>query len=243
MLDAVEHLRGLEYPGRFIILGRASNGDNVAVYGITGRSESSKSRKLIQKVDDVIVQPIDASLINDGNSDLLIYTAMSFTGDRLFVANGNQMRDLKRKRNHDLLANLGDAHLKWDYEPDQPNYTSRISGVVGKDQSAIGIIKRDRNEDSVKNYFASNLFSGVGRFISTYLGANQNPVPSFVGEPVDVSIREISAKRIARTAYDALAKEDADKDFRVSVVTATFNPVNFNMRSSVNYAIINRFEE
>ncbi|HLC54225.1 MAG TPA: IMP cyclohydrolase [Candidatus Nanoarchaeia archaeon] len=236
-MSGLEALAEMEYPGRFIVLGLDANNRPVAVYGITGRSPSSQARRLVQReinrpffpsVNGIIVEPTDKKILAQGDHSLLIYPAMLFgnemMGKSISVSNGAQTRDVHlASGTQSLLVALHQAHRRWEYEPDAPNYTPRISGKIRMSAdfdvcAVLGIIKKaPEGEELVeKHYFEVPLAPGKGRLISTYAGANQNPLPSFRGEPLPVEIRGNSPEQIARDFYDALEGQDGN-DFRVSV--------------------------
>ncbi|MEK6824927.1 MAG: IMP cyclohydrolase [Nanoarchaeota archaeon] len=257
-MSGLEALAGMDYPGRFIALGLTQNGMPVAVYGITGRSPPSQARRLVERqnihpllpeINVIMVEPTDEKLLAQGDRSLLIYPAMMF-GDTVLeegmliersisVSNGAQTNEVHFTSGaRDPIAALLQAHRQWKYESD-PNYTPRISGKIvrlsGADcQAALGIIKRTPEGTVDRHYFEVPLTPGRGRFISTYSGENQNPLPSFRGEPLSVEIRGVSPEVIARELYDALEGID-DNDFRVSVVAAILLP-----DGSYQSAIVNR---
>jgi IMP cyclohydrolase len=244
MVEGLEALSRMDYPGRFIVLGKTPKGDPFAVYGVTGRSASSQARKMqvLKDGDGIEVVPTDESLVAQGRRDLLVYPSVIWSegsnGGVITVSNGAQTREVSlfAEGNTPTTA-LFNGHQGFEYEPDEPNFTPRISGVLRKVSSAMGIIRRAESGDGcLKNYFEFKPVSGEGRLISTYSGVNENPVPSFVGEPLRLGIHAESAEGIARTFYD----DALNPDFRVSVVAAV---VSGNDRGDVRYSIVNRHDE
>ena len=239
---SLDNLKAMEYPGRLIIMGKDESGKNeVVVYAITGRSPSSQARKLEFEDDAIWAKPTDKEMIKKGNIDLLIYPAI-FLSKGIAVSNGKQTTDIKtwlvqRQNPVDVLAS---ALHKWDYEPDSPTFTPRISGcILPEKKAALGIIKRGEDGSSIRNFFEVPLLPGVGKMISTYEGENKDPLPAFIGEPVDIEIKSKKTEELAEAVYRALEPEEGKEDFRVSVACVFSNNL-----SSDKYeiCIINKHE-
>jgi len=222
MTKNLENLSSREYPGRVIIVGQDKTGDNmVVIYAITGRSPSSQARKLELEEDAIWASPTDEEALKKGNRDLLVYPAILFVPARgIAVSNGQQTSDIGSHllKSQNPLEILESALFQWDFEPDGPIFTPRISGCVlsGKG-AALSIIRRGSDGSSSRNFYEVPLVSGRGMMIATYRGENRNPVPSFTGEPVEVEIHKKRADGMAEAVYDALAPEPGKKDLRVSV--------------------------
>jgi IMP cyclohydrolase len=241
-------LARMEYPGRFIMLGMDPSADcDVVVYGITGRSTSSQARKIsVQDIDEnttvFMVEPTDSKLVEQGNKDLLVYPAI-VVDDRIgmVVSNGKQTEDLARTLTQsigkatypyvriDPTNFFGKALQKWEYEPDHPNNTPRISGVVSRytlfTHGGLSIISKDQKTGSnfaLKNVYDYVFPRGEGRLISTYTGENTNPLPSFQGEPLEVFFNSRDHNSLANDIYDALAPKEKAPDFRVSVAVVYY---------------------
>jgi len=217
MAKELERLSEMKYPGRVIIVGTAPDGSDVVMYSITGRSPSSQARKL--EIDaggnKILVKPTDEEVLKTGDPDLLIYPSIII--DRgIAVSNGKQTADIPPE----FTADQGPAGLleralaKWQYEPDDPNFTPRISGCV-KNGAALSILKRSESGQVVRNYFDLPREKGTGWLIATYTGENVNPLPSFKGEPLKVGLNFKTADEAAASMYDALAPSDGN-DFRVA---------------------------
>ncbi|MEK6933345.1 MAG: IMP cyclohydrolase [Nanoarchaeota archaeon] len=242
-LNGLKVLSDMDYPGRFIMLGRADNCDVVAVYGITGRSTSSQARRLVkknvwEKGFSIHVEPTDPELIISGNQDLLIYPAIIVEKNDVVVSNGRQTEDLLYKLEYNNpLHSLVIHHKNWDYEPDHPNYTPRITGCIKDEKAALGIIKRSNSGMALRQLFEIELFAGKGKLIATYTGKNMDPLPSFTGEPLSVNLERLteSASTTAKSFYDALAPKNPALDFRVSVAA-----VHKSTRREIDISIINR---
>ncbi len=184
MTQGFESLSAKEYPGRIIIIGRDITGENdVVIYAITGRSASSQARKMELKDDAILVKPADDEALKKGNIELLVYPALLFSNG-IAVSNGKQTADIKaclgQSQNPAEVLEL--ALDKWDYEPDEPIFTPRISGcVLPQKKAALSIINRAPDGSSIRNIFEIPLNSGKGKMISTYEGEDKNPPPAFTG--------------------------------------------------------------
>ena len=231
MTKCLESLSAKEYPGRIIIIGRDITGKNeVVIYAITGRSPSSQARKMELKDDAIWAKPTDEETLKKGNTDLLVYPAILFSNG-IAVSNGKQTADIKtclgQSQNPAEVLKL--ALHEWDYEPDAPIFTPRISGcVLPQKKAALSIIKRASNGSSTRNIFEIPLIPGKGKMISTYEGDDKDPLPAFTGEPIDVEIKETKACDMAAAVYDALEPAPGKKDHRVSVVSVFSSDLNSN---------------
>lgn len=242
MVSDLEHLAQMEYPGRFIILGKRLDGYNLAVYGITGRSQSSQARKMVINGDNTIqVIPTDFEIIKTGNPELLIYSAICCSERGIAVSNGKQTADIFKQLNEQLKPELNkqeqnpvdilinSLESKWSYEPDHPNYTPRISGVINFAGLGLSIIKKNsalqkdnvhnnNNNNAKSSYYNLALNKGEGKLIATYNGKNINPLPSFEREPSDLKLIGRNNKEIAEMIWGNLRSE-----YRVSVACVLFN--------------------
>jgi len=191
-LSLSETLKQNEYPGRGIVLGKSEDGSAaVAAYFIMGRSENSRNRIFVSDGEGIRTEAFDASKMEDPT--LIIYAPVRVLGQNTIVTNGDQTDTL-----YDGLAKgltFEQALRSRTFEPDEPNYTPRISGLLHVENGfcdyALSILKSDNGnpESACRFTFAyDNPQDGVGRFIHTYRG-NGNPLPSFEGEPVSVVIR------------------------------------------------------
>jgi IMP cyclohydrolase len=244
MSKGIENLSSQEYPGRIVILGQDQSGQNsVVIYGITGRSPSSQARKLEHSQDTIWVKPTDKSLLEKGNIDLLIYPSVFCLPHGIAVSNGKQTVDVMAclGQGESAAEVLAFALKNWDYEPDVPAYTPRISGCVLPNKNAgLSIIKRAPNGEALRNVYEFTLVPGEGKMIMTYQGTNRDPLPSFSGEPLDLEIKASSPNEAARCVYEALEPKDKNKDFRVAVA-CVFSPDILSKDFHIH--IINRFDE
>ncbi len=178
-------LKGNPYPGRGIILGKTPDGKKaVAAYFIMGRSENSRNRIFAERNGEVFTEPYDPSKVEDPS--LIIYAAVRQVGNSLIVTNGNQTDTI-----HDVLKagkGFAEALESRCFEPDAPNYTPRISGLItldGGDFSyQMSILKSADEAGSACNRFTFSYapIAGLGHFLHTYV-TDGSPIPSFQGEP------------------------------------------------------------
>jgi IMP cyclohydrolase len=226
MEKGFEVLAQMDYPGRIIIAGTSPAGDDVVMYAITGRSASSQARRLEKEKRTIFVKPTDEKTLQSGNPDLLIYPAIIVGKWKwIAVSNGKQTEDitLQFKKGIAPVAVLGNALRSWDYEPDAPAHTPRISCCVGEG-AALSIIKRAGDGSALRSYYEVPKAPGKGKLVATYTGVNADPLPSFAGEPVDVEIPFATAREAAAALYKALAPSKGKDDFRVAVAVVYRDP-------------------
>ena len=225
MSQLTEALSRVSYPGRGIVLGLHENGTQAAMlYFIMGRSENSRNRVFVADGDGIRTQAYDEAKMQDPS--LIIYHPVRVSGHTTVVTNGDQTDTVHAELEaaqvssfHDGVHAFDKALRTREYEPDAPNYTPRISGIVhvadGKASYALNILKSDGNGAEPLpclrfTYEYANPVAGYGHFIHTYDG-DGNPLPSFTGEPECVTISG-DLDRIANEAWDAL-----DDDNKVSL--------------------------
>jgi IMP cyclohydrolase len=211
-------LARLAYPGRVLLIGRSRNGAAVVAYAITGRSPSSQARRLVARNAGIWVEPTDEAVLRKGNPELLVYPAFLFGRAGIAASNGRQTADVLAALvpGADPVAALAVAVRRWDYEPDEPNYTPRISGCVTAEGAALSVIRRGPGGRAYRNCFEVPLVPGQARLVSTYRGDNADPLPAFEGEPLDLVLEAGDAETAARSFYAALAPSTGAPDFRVS---------------------------
>ncbi len=219
-------IQDMVYPGRVIIIGKSLTNEFVLMYAVTGRSPSSQARKL--ELDNtkkkILVKPTDEDVLKTGNPELLIYPALILdTG--ITISNGKHTEGITTVINSDKtpVKVLTEGLENWEYEPDEPAYTPRISGCIVNNSAALSIIKRAEDGLALKYYFDIPLIQGKGKMIATYTGVNKNPLPSFHGEPVDIDIIFSGAEQGATEFYNALGPATGNDDFRVAAVVAIIN--------------------
>ena len=191
MLNIERELQENSYPGRGIIIGRSADGTKaVTAYFIMGRSSNSRNRVFVTEGEGIRTEAFDPSKLEDPS--LIIYAPVRVLGNKTIVTNGDQT---------DTIYDGLDKQMTFEqslrcreFEPDGPNYTPRISGVMhiegGKYNFAMSILKSNNgNPESCNRYTYAyeNPIAGEGRFIHTYMH-DANPLPSFEGEPKLISI-------------------------------------------------------
>ncbi|MGZ5478534.1 MAG: IMP cyclohydrolase [Candidatus Aminicenantales bacterium] len=235
-------LASLEYAGRLIVIGAAPDGGRaVIIYAITGRSPSSQARRLVLRDGGIWVEPTDEATLKQGHVDLLVYPAVLLSRAGLAVSNGKQTTDVR-----DRLAPgagpvpaLAAALASWDFEPDAPIFTPRISGCLAGGAAGLSVVRRGPSGETLRNYFEAVLRPGEGRLVSTYEGPNADPLPVFRGEPRFVDLAGSTAAETAEDTYRSLGPEPSARDFRVAVACVFVSP---GEPDKVDVRIINRHE-
>ncbi len=209
-LSLANELQNNAYPGRGIVIGKTPDGTKAAIaYFIMGRSENSRNRVFVEDGEGIRTQAFDPSKLSDPS--LIIYAPVRVLGNKTIVTNGDQT---------DTIYELMDKQMTFEqslrtreFEPDAPNYTPRISGVLhiedGTYNYAMSILKSNNgNPDACNRYtFAySNPVAGEGHFIHTYK-CDGNPLPSFEGEPKLVDIPN-DMDEFANTVWNSLNEEN-----------------------------------
>lgn len=190
-MSLAQELSSNSYPGRGIVVGKSLNGKYaVAAYFIMGRSENSRNRIFVEDGDGLRTQAFDPSKLEDPT--LIIYAPVRVLGSRTIVTNGDQTDTIYKLM--DEQKTFEEALRTREFEPDAPNYTPRISGVLHTQEGifhyALSILKSDHGNPKCCNRFTysyENPIAGEGRFIHTYK-TDGNPLPSFEGEPKQVEI-------------------------------------------------------
>jgi IMP cyclohydrolase len=238
--EAMKNLTLMAYPGRFIILGRdVAGAHDIVLYGITGRSASSRARRLERRGDIVFIRPTDPDVLKTGNADLLVYPALVL-GKGIAVSNGKQTEDIDPLADGSPVRVLEKGLEGWTYEPDAPIFTPRISGCLLPDRrAALSLIKRGGDGRPERSFFEFPLIPGRGKLVATYAGENTHPLPVFQGEPLEIGIETKTAAETAQRVYAALRPEGRPEDFRVAVA-CVFAPLAPGEEREI--AIVNRLE-
>ena len=185
-------LENNEYPGRGIILGRSEDGTKaIAAYFIMGRSENSRNRVFVEDGEGIRTQAFDPAKLKDPS--LIIYAPVRVLDNKTIVTNGDQTDTVYDGMKKGLTF---EQSLRCrEFEPDSPNFTPRISGLMeienGKYAISLSILKSDNGDDSGRNRYVfsyENPKAGIGRFIHTYV-KDGNPLPSYEGEPTPVELK------------------------------------------------------
>ena len=220
-------LKNNSYPGRGIIIGRSADGTKaVTAYFIMGRSENSRNRVFVTDGEGIRTQAFDPSKLTDPS--LIIYAPVRVLGNKTIVTNGDQTDTIYEGLDKQLT--FEQSLRSREFEPDGPNYTPRISGVMhienGNYSYAMSILKSDNgNPDSCLRYTYAyeKAVPGEGRFIHTYK-CDGNPLPSFEGEPKLVDIPD------DMDAFTELLWNSLNADNKVSlfvryidIATGTYN--------------------
>lgn len=186
MEDIKKLLRENTYPGRGIIIGKSLDNKAVIAYFIMGRSENSRNRVFVEADGGIKTKAFDESKMVDPS--LIIYAPVRVIGDTTIVTNGDQTDTI-----YDYIKSgktFADALRTREFEPDAPNFTPRISGVVTGFDYKLSILKSAEGDPcTCRRYFYeyTNPKAGEGHFIHTYK-CDGSPIPSFEGEPVKVGI-------------------------------------------------------
>ena len=209
MIDMTEYLQNNPYPGRGIMIGRDNhNKCAVIAYFIMGRSENSRNRVFEETEDGIRTRAFDESKMTDPS--LIIYHPVRRMDDGLtIVTNGDQTNTI---RDHILQGHCYRHALNTrTFEPDPPNYTPRISGVVKPNGAYdLSILKSlDGDPSCACRYFYEYDApkAGVGHFIHTYEG-DGSPLPSFEGEPRRVAVAAPDAETLAEELWLALNEDN-----------------------------------
>ncbi len=185
-------LSGNAYPGRGIVIGKSEDGKKaVCAYFIMGRSTNSRNRVFVEDGEGIRTQAFDPSKMEDPS--LIIYAPVRVLGNKTIVTNGDQTDTIYEGMDKQLT--FEQSLRSREFEPDAPNLTPRISGIMhvenGKYSFAMSILKSDAGRDASCNRYTfayEKPFAGEGRFIHTYEG-DGNPLPSFEGEPTWIDIK------------------------------------------------------
>lgn len=216
-----EEVKGNTYPGRGIIIGKSEDGNHAVIaYFIMGRSENSRNRVFVTEGEGIRTQAFDPSKLSDPS--LIIYAPVRVLGNRTIVTNGDQTDTV-----YDFLKegkSFEDALRTRTFEPDGPNFTPRISGLVtlenGEFSYQLSILKSaDGNESSTRRYFFEYTAprAGEGHFIHTY-EHDGNPIPSFKGEPKSVELPYACINCFTEALWNSL-----NEDNKVSLYTCFIN--------------------
>ncbi len=204
MTDLNAYLRETSYPGRGIVLGRTPDNQKAAIaYFIMGRSTNSRNRIFELTEDGIRTKAFDESKMEDPS--LIIYHPVRVLNGATIVTNGDQTDTIRDAMAHGKCYRH--ALKTRTFEPDGPNWTPRISGVVDPDGSyVLSILKSLEGDPSCccRYFFEYEApKAGVGHFLSTYQG-DGNPLPSFAGEPKTVAIPGGSAEEWADQLWASL---------------------------------------
>ena len=208
--NIAKELANNAYPGRGIIIGRSEDGTKaVTAYFIMGRSENSRNRIFVEEGEGIRTQAFDPSKLTDPS--LIIYAPVRVLGNKTIVTNGDQTDTIYEGMDRQLT--FEQSLRSREFEPDAPNYTPRISGILHIEGQvfnyAMSILKSNNGNPEACNRYTfaySNPVEGEGHFIHTYR-EDGNPLPSFEGEPKLVEIKgEID--EFAKMLWESLNEEN-----------------------------------
>lgn len=232
MLAIDKELQENAYPGRGIIIGKSADGTKaVTAYFIMGRSENSRNRVFVEDGEGIRTQAFDPSKLSDPS--LIIYAPVRVLGTKTIVTNGDQTDTV-----YDLMGKgqtFEQALRTREFEPDGPNYTPRISGVMcvenGRFDYAMSILKSNNsNPDACNRYTFSyeNPVAGEGHFIHTYR-CDGNPLPSFEGEPKLIAVSD-DMHTFADTLWKSLNEDNKVSLFvrYIDIATGKYETVIMN---------------
>ena len=200
------------YPGRGIVIGKSADGKNAMIaYFIMGRSANSRNRIFERFEGGMRTKAFDESKLEDPS--LIIYNPYLACGDMDIITNGDQTNtvyEYVQEHGEDGFAFEKALHLR-EFEPDAPNYTPRISGMLYYAPDTfhykLSILKSNNGEPVCQRYFYSyNPIDGLGHFIHTYK-CDGNPIPSFYGEPEEVALPN-TAEELAELVWNNLNEDN-----------------------------------
>lgn len=191
LLSLENQLCGNAYPGRGIVIGKSEDGNYaVTAYFIMGRSTNSRNRIFVKEGEGIRTEAFDPEKLSDPS--LIIYAPVRVLGNKTIVTNGDQTDTIYEGM--DKQQTFEQSLRTREFEPDAPNYTPRISGILhvenGTYNYAMSILKSNNgNPDACNRYtFAyEHPQNGEGHYIHTYM-EDGNPLPSFEGEPEWIKI-------------------------------------------------------
>jgi hypothetical protein len=203
------HIQQNSYPGRGLVIGRTESGDWAIVYWIMGRSPNSRNRRFVADGTTLRTEPIDLASVE--NPELIIYEAMLELPGISLVSNGDQTRTL-----YETLQTGGsfdEALLTREREPDAPNYTPRISGMIVPENAAnpitLSILKANPADPALTDRFTYRPAPpppGLGYCLTTYVGDGR-PLPSFSGDPLWLPLQG-DPQTILQAYWDGLDAEN-----------------------------------
>ena len=193
MVSLKQELENNVYPGRGIVIGLTPDRTRaVTAYFIMGRSTNSRNRVFVEEGEGIRTQAFDPSKLVDPS--LIIYAPVRVLGNKTIVTNGDQTDTIYEGMDHQLT--FEQSLRSREFEPDGPNFTPRISGILhieeGRYSYAMSILKSNHGDGSscIRNTFAYETpLAGEGHFIHTYLH-DGDPLPSFEGEPKSVEMMD-----------------------------------------------------
>lgn len=228
-----ELLKKNSYAGRGIMIGQSADAKQAIIaYFLMGRSSNSRNRVFYTDGDDLMIKAFDESKLEDPS--LIIYSPLRVLDETIIVTNGDQTDTI---RDYMQAGKTFAAALRTrEYEPDAPNYTPRISGMLDLSNALMytfSILKKNcpNNAACARQFFEYQAIAGFGHFIHTYQG-DGDPLPTYAGEPTAISLSEAgNIDNFSEMLWDSL-----NADNRVSLAVRYVNLAD----GSYNQRIINR---
>ncbi len=250
LLHLETELQNNTYPGRGIVIGRTKDGKKAAAaYFIMGRSENSRNRIFVEEGEGIRTQAFDPAKMEDPS--LIIYAPVRVLGNKTIVSNGDQTDTIYEGMDHQMT--FEQSLRSRTFEPDAPNDTPRISGILhvenGQFSFAMSILKRAQDGENTApdaaergtapcnryTFAYENSVAGEGRFLHTYSG-DGNPLPSYEGEPKRVRIPD-DIDACTNLIWDNLNEENKVSLFvrYIDIATGVYETriVNKNERGAV----------
>lgn len=218
------------YPGRGIVVGKTPDGTHAVIaYFIMGRSENSRNRVFVEDGEGIRTQAYDPAKLSDPS--LIIYAPVRVLRNNTIVTNGDQTDTIYELMNNG--STFEQALLTREFEPDAPNYTPRISAVLGIANGvfrySMSILKSNNGNPNACNRYTfdyENPVSGEGHFVHTYMH-DGNPLPSFEGEPKLVAIEN------DMDSFGQLIWNSLNSDNKVSLFVRYIDIKNGTYRSEI----------
>lgn len=222
------HISENAYPGRGIVLGRNHENSWIVIYWIMGRSSNSRNRVFSHENGILRTEAADSSMVEDPS--LIIYNAMRDLDDCIVVSNG--------KHTDTICKGLEDGKSFYTalnsekHEPDPPNYTPRISGIIQREEGSVALSIISKSVFSVEQsehrfYRCTDIAPGYGYCLTTYLG-DGDPLPSFKGDPLMLPLQG-NAEQIANFYWQEL-----NQDNRISLAVRELTKTGEDQLKTIN---------
>lgn len=234
-----EYFDGKDYPGRGIMIGLSDSGTHVVIaYFIMGRSENSRNRKFdLEGEKNLIIHPVNAEKVTDPS--LIIYRPLVDLGNTVVVTNGDQTDTIVTCLNEG--GDFETALSIREYEPDAPNFTPRISGILQIKKDApctykLSILKKNSkiSDECDRLFYEYEAEAGKAHLIHTYRGSEDGVLLSFDGAPIELNIGDDNIQKFSDDLYKAIDGENLISLFVRFIDVKT---------SEISTKIINKMEE
>lgn len=214
------HLIDNPYPGRGLVIGKSESDNWLLIYWIMGRSPNSRNRRFTEENGILRTEPVDYSKVTDPS--LIIYEAMLDLPKTYIVSNGDQTKTI-----YEAIQNnktFQDALATREREPDSPNFTARISGILNFDGSdakiTLSVLKANEIDPEFTNrYYYDPVIpkKGYGYCVTTYEG-DGDPLPGFKGDPLLLPVKG-SSEEVLESYWKSL-----NADNRISLAVKEISP-------------------